>query len=293
MQTNLPRVLRVLLAAAGAALTLGAQAQLADGPTIKSLRDTGIIKLGYREASPPLSFKAPSGQPAGFIVEICDRAMGVLREQFKLPNLKVEWVPVTAENRFEALATRKIDLECGTTTVTLGRMERVDFSSFTFLDSGTMMVLAAAGMKRVPDVAGKRVAVVEGTTAASRLAAAIKRGAFRAELVNFRSGPDALAALRGGKVDAYANDRILLAGVAAAEGSGGAGLALLEDDYSVDAYALMMRTDDRAFRIAVNRGLSLVYGLPEFGQIFQRWFGPQARPSGPLITVYLLGSYGD
>jgi polar amino acid transport system substrate-binding protein/glutamate/aspartate transport system substrate-binding protein len=287
------RAVRTLFALTGAALALGAQAQLADGPTIKSLRDTGTIKIGYREASPPLSFKAPSGQPAGFVVEICDRAVGALREQFKLPNLKIEWVPVTAESRFDALTSRKIDLECGTTTVTLGRSERFDFSSFTFLDSGTMLVLASSGMRRIPDAAGKKIAVVEGTTAASRLAAAIKRGAFRGELVNFRNGPDALAALRGGKVDAYANDRILLAGVAVAEGSGGAGLALMEDDYSVDAYALTMRTDDRAFRIAVNRSLSLVYGLPEFGQIFQRWFGAQAKPSPALLTVYLLGLYGD
>jgi polar amino acid transport system substrate-binding protein/glutamate/aspartate transport system substrate-binding protein len=293
MNCNLSRATRALLLAAGAVLALSAQAQLADGPTVKALRDSGKIRLGYREAAPPLSFKAPSGQPAGFIVEICGRAVGSLREQLKLPALEIEWVPVTAENRFDLLAARKIDLECGTTTVTLGRMERVDFSSFTFLDSGTMLVLASSGMKKLVDVAGKKVAVVDGTTAASRLAAAIKRGAFKGELVSFRTGPDALAALRANKVDAYANDRILLAGVAVAEGSGGMGLALLDDDYSVDAYALALRPDDRAFRIAVNRALSQVYGLPEFGQMFQRWFGPQARPSGPLTVVYLLGLYGD
>jgi ABC-type amino acid transport substrate-binding protein len=293
MTFDLPRAARALLLAAGAVLALSAHAQPADGPTLKALRDTGKIRLGFREAAPPLSFKAPSGQPAGFIVEICGRAVGSLREQLKLPTLEIEWVPVTAENRFDLLAARKIDLECGTSTVTLGRMERVDFSSFTFIDSGTMLVLASSGMKKLADVVGKKVAVVEGTTAASRLAAAIKRGAFKGELVNFRTGPDALAALRTGKVDAYANDRVLLTGVAVAEGTGGMGLALLEDDYSIDAYALPMRPDDRAFRIAVNRALSQVYALPEFVPMFQRWFGPQARPSGPLTVVYLLGIYGD
>ncbi len=42
--------------------------------------------------------------------------------------------------RIDDVAERKVDAECGTTTITLSRMETVDFSVPIFVDGGSALV---------------------------------------------------------------------------------------------------------------------------------------------------------
>ena len=167
-------------------------------------------------------------------------------------SLAVKWVPVTSANRFDQVTSGAIDLECGNTTVTLGRQERVDFSNMTFVDGGAVLVLAESKLGRLADLAGKTVGVKPGTTTETSLKAALKEKLIDARVVNVKDEAEALAALNDKRIDGYAADRVVLVGNVILARSD-IKYTLLQDDFSFEPYALMMRRDP-AFRLAVNRG---------------------------------------
>ncbi|MCG6877105.1 MAG: amino acid ABC transporter substrate-binding protein [Betaproteobacteria bacterium] len=270
--------------------SLPAHAQALTG-TLKKIRDTGVVNLGFRETSPPFSSMGAERRPIGYSVDLCTHVVGAVQKQLALPTLKINWVAVTAANRIDQVASGAVDLECGTTTITLSRMERVDFSSMIFIDGASMLVRADSGMRRMADVVGKRVAVVSGTTSEAKLRDAMQREQVKVTLVPFQSEPAALGALRESKVDAYANDRLLLVGLAQAEGA--EKLTLLEEDFSVEPYALMMRRNDADFRLAVNRALAHLYRSVELTDVYDKWFGQYGRPSSILQSAYLFGAYQE
>lgn len=277
---------KLLLALLGLLLACGAQAQTAD--TLKKIRDSKSISLGYRTDSPPFSFAASDGQPAGYTVDLCKRVVAGIERALGGGNLAVKWVPVTSANRFDQVTSGAIDLECGNTTVTLGRQERVDFSNMTFVDGGAVLVLAESKLGRLADLAGKTVGVKPGTTTETSLKAALKEKLIDARVVNVKDEAEAMAALNDKRIDGYAADRVVLVGSVVLARSD-IKYTLLQDDFSFEPYALMMRRDP-AFRLAVNRGLVQVYRSGAIREIFDRWLAPLGKPGPLLAAMYYLNT---
>ncbi len=190
-------------------LAAGAHAQ-GTSPTLKRITDARSITLGHRTDSPPFSFVGDDRQPTGYSVDLCKRVVASLQQQLKLPELKIKWVPVTAESRIPAVVKGEVDLECGTTTATLTRQETVGFSNLIFVDGGGILLRSDHPAQRLADFAGKRIAVTAGTTAEKRLPEVLKSRAIKAQIVVMKGELEPLAAVEGGKVDAYANDRVVL-----------------------------------------------------------------------------------
>ena len=277
---------KLLLALFGLLLACGAQAQTAD--TLKKIRDSKSISLGYRTDSPPFSFAASDGQPAGYTVDLCKRVVAGIERALGGGNLAIKWVPVTSANRFDQVTSGAIDLECGNTTVTLGRQERVDFSNMTFVDGGAVLVLAESKLGRLADLAGKTVGVKPGTTTETSLKAALKEKLIDARVVNVKDEAEAMAALNEKRIDGYAADRVVLVGSVVLARSD-IKYTLLQDDFSFEPYALMMRRDP-AFRLAVNRGLVQVYRSGAIREIFDRWLAPLGKPGPLLAAMYYLNT---
>ena len=266
-------------------LAVGAQAQ--DTGTLKKVRDAKSITLGYRADSPPFSFTGPDGQPAGYSVDLCKRVAASLERSLG-GSLAIKWVAVTSANRFDQVTGGAIDLECGNTTVTLGRQERVDFSNLTFVDGGGVLVLAESNLNRLADLAGKTIGVKPGTTTETSLKAALKDKLIDAKVVMVKDEAEALAALNEKRIDGYAADRIVLVGnVIRARAD--IKYTLIQDDFSFEPYALMMRRDP-AFRLAVNRALSQVYRSGAIKEIFDRWLAPLGKPGPLLAAMYYLNT---
>jgi len=198
-------------------------------------------------------------------------------------------VPVTAETRIPAVTKGEIDLECGTTTATLSRQETVGFSNLIFVDGGGILLRIDHPAQRLADLAGKRIAVTAGTTAERRLPEVLKQRLINAQVIVMKGEQEPLAAVESGKVDAYANDRVVLFGLAV-KGKEPAKLALLNSDFSFEPYALMMQRNDPSFRLAVNRALARVYTTDAIGEIFNRWFGKFGAPSDLLLSMYYLNA---
>ncbi len=273
------------------ALALPAAAQ-DSGPTLGKLRSANEIVLGYRESTMPFSFTGGDGQPAGYSIDVCKAVVASLRDQLKLGALPIRWVAVTAESRLPAVAQGRVDMECGATTMTFARFDQVDFSAPVFVETGAVLARADSNIRRIADLGGKRIAVGVATTAEQALRARLKADLISAEIVVVKNAAEALEALDAGRVDGYANDRILLVG-SVVQGRDAKKYVITEDDYSFELYGLALRRNDSAFRVAVNRGLAQLYRGPGMVEIYKRWFGPFGPPGTLLQAMYYLNTLPD
>jgi glutamate/aspartate transport system substrate-binding protein len=255
----------------------------AASPVMDRIKASGTITFAYREGAAPFAFKARNGRPQGYSVELCEKVAATIGKTLAVPNLRIEWRPVDAATRIDAVAGGRVDAECGTTTITLTRMERVDFSVPIFVDGGSMLVRARDNYTRLVDLKGRKIAVIPGTTTEPALQRALKVIEINAELVPVKSGAEGLAALQAGKADAYASDRVVLAGLKLGE-PGGDDLVLLNNDFSFEPYGLVLPRDDPDFRLAVNRALVGMYKSGEIDAVYVKWLAPLGRP-GPLLNA--------
>ena len=278
-----------LAAATVAALmtTLGA----ASAGVLDRFAQEKVIRIAYREDAPPFSYKDKIGEPAGFMVDLCRTVAKKLAEERNLAALNVVYVPVTAADRFDAIAQQKADLLCEPTSVTLSRRQLVDFSIPTFLDGASLMV-RTDGPKKLDELAGQKVGVVAGTTTEESLRNSLKDAGIGAEVVAAKTHGEGLAMLDDGKISAYFADRSIL--LFLVKDSKAPDKLRLADDYlSVEPYALALPRGDSDFRLAVDRALSHIYRAGEIAGIFERTFGGKAKPSQILQTLYLISGLPD
>ena len=276
----------LFLAALGLSLPAAAQ-------TLDKIRKSGVITLGYIDGAAPFSFADGTGQPQGYSVELCNAVAEGVGAQLKRQGLKVRWVKLTIQDRIDAVRTGKVDLECSTTTWTLSRQQLVDFSLVTFVDGGSLMVKTETNAARLGDLEGKRIAAITGTTTERSLRDALARGKVKAELVAIKTREEGLALLREGQVDALASDRTTLIGVVVMSGRGGGQYKLLDHDFSIEQYALMLRRGDPDFRLAVNRVLAGIYRSGAIEEIYGRWLGPLGPPSVLLSATYFIQTIAE
>jgi len=259
-------------------LAFPAQAQ-----TLERIKKNGVITLGYIDAAAPFSYADANGEPQGYSVDLCRAVASGIAEQLGRRELKQRWVKLTIQNRIDAVRKRQVDLECSTATWTLGRQKRVDFSLITFLDGSTVMMRLGQGVRRLSDLAGKKIAVIRGTTTEAALRGALTRALVAAEVVPVKNRDEGLQQLRAGDIDGFASDRVTLIGIVAQRAAGDA-FSLLDEDFSIEQYALMLPRGDADFRIAVNRPLAKLYRSGDIRGFYDHWLGPLGPPS-PLLTA--------
>jgi len=278
---------RLVVAVALLVLPALVHAQAVDG-ALRKIRDSKTITVAYRTDALPFSFNDDKNQPAGYTVDICKRVVASIEQQLKIQGLKVTWMPATAQNRFDLVSKKQADMECGATTATLSRMEIVDFSNYVFVDSTGVLVRNESGVKTFTDLAGKKIAAIAGTTNERALIAALKARLVNGTVVTVKSRDEGLDALEKGTVDAFASDKILIAGLSV-KVRDTSKYTMLTDDLSVEPYAIMLPRGDANMRLAVNRALAQVYRSPEIVDIFNRWFGAFGKPTVLLEAVFFLG----
>jgi ABC-type amino acid transport substrate-binding protein len=270
-----------------ALFSLGVQAA-APGALAK-IKSSKTITLAYAPNAAPFSFDDEKAKkPAGYSIDLCERVVASIQQQLGLSEIKIKWVPGTTPERLAMVADGKADMECGVTTVTLKRQEKVDFSNITFVQSGGVLARADAGVKSSRDLGGKKLAVVAGTTTEKRVTEALGRDKIMAEVVPFKERAEAFKALEDGKVQALAGDKIVLVGLVARDKTGGR-FVMLGEEFSIEPYGFALRRGDADLRLAVNRGLAHTYASVEIVPIFDRWFAP-FKPTDLLKALYLFSA---
>ena len=264
------------------------QAMALDG-RLKKIADSRTVNIAYRTDAMPFSYTDEKKEVTGFTIDLCKRVVDSIAHQLNLKDLKINWVRVTVQTRFEAVAKGQADMECGSSTVTLSRLKQVDFSSYTFVESTGLLVKAASGLGSFADLAGKKIAVIAGTTNERAINAQLKRRQFAATVVPVKSSDEAIAALESGKADAFASDKLLLVG-ASEKSKDPKSFNVLPDSLSFEPYGIALPRGDAAMRLAVNTGLAQIYGSEEITQIFDSWFAPFGPPSDVMQMVYIMGT---
>jgi ABC-type amino acid transport substrate-binding protein len=259
--------------------------------TLEKIRKAGAITMGYVDGSAPFSFLGEAGQPQGYSVDLCREIASGIRSQLGLATLETRWVALTLQNRLEAVRTGKVDIECSTTTWTLERQKEVDFSLITFVDGGSMLTrVADVSLARLGDFDGKRIAVITGTTTEKALKEIAQRRSIKAEIVTVKTRDAGLQLLDKGKVDGFASDRIVLIGVVLTGKTKGSSFKLLDEDFSVEPYALALPKGDHEYRLAVNRVLARLYRTGEISRVDNPWLGRLGPPSVLLSAAYFIQS---
>jgi len=254
--------------------------------TLKAIKDRKAIVVGYLKDAFPMSFESPSG-PDGYSVELCSRVAAEAGKAVGIEKLDIKYVALTLDNRLDAVASGKVDIECSTTTMTLTRMQKVDFTNMTFVDGGGLAVRKGSAIKNIAGLVGESVAVVPGTTTEKALKAAIAEAYVNTKVISVPDHAAGVAAVQEGKASAYASDRIILAGLLSRSQS--AGLELVPMQFSFEPYGFSLRRNDSDFRLVANRALSRAFRSTDIANIVERYFGG-AKPGDALLLMYLLNA---
>jgi glutamate/aspartate transport system substrate-binding protein len=287
-EVSMLKSLYVTLIVAAGLVAGGAAAQT--GPnTLGKIKSVKAINVAFSPESLPFSFTGANKEPAGYSIDLCKRVIAQIGRAVGEPNLKVNWLSGSVAERLQMVASGRADLECANTTQTQTRLANVDFSNLIFIDGGGFMVSAGSPIKQIPDLAGKKVAVLKGTTTETRLNAVLKSRLVSATVVPIADANAGVTMVETGAVDAYAGDKIKLIGLAV-QAKDPAKLSLLAEELSFEPYAMALPRNDSALRLEVNRALTQVYLSGDVETIFMQWLGKLGRPSGLLAAMYILSS---
>jgi ABC-type amino acid transport substrate-binding protein len=263
-------------------------------PTIENIKRTGTIRIAHRESSVPFSFIGPDNAAVGYSMDLCGKVVNQIRTSLGIKNLEVKYVPVKAPERIPALVEGKADLECGNTTNTPERRKSVSFSVPMFVAGIRVMSDKQLPVERLGDLAGKRVVVAPGTTAAKLVETQNKNYATNMKVVEVKDNADAMKALEGGQADAWVTDDIILHSFRASSKSAERWV-VSRRSLTVEPLAIMMRKDDPAFADVVNKEIRRVMLSGEIQGIYKKWFespvpGPGFNlnlPMGPLLRAFV------
>jgi len=249
---------------------------------MKRIKDSRVVRLGVREAAVPFASINASGQASGYSVDLCLAIVEDLATAIGVSGLRVEYRRVTPADRFEQVVDGRIDLECGATTNTAERSERVAFSPPTFIAGTQLLVKRGSPVRSVRDLHGRKVVVVRDTTneaAMQHWASDAKRGLQVEAAEDYEA---ALARVASGEVAALAADDVLLVGYIA-ERNLRREYAVVGELLSYEPYGIMYAKDDGPMRALVHATFKRLATSGEIRAIYNKWF-IRSLPSGVRLS---------
>ena len=270
-------VMTAALLAAGLASTASAQ-------TLQKVADANKISVSYREASVPFSYLIGSKTAIGFSVELTEAVIDDVRKKTKKPNLEVNYMAVTSQNRIPLMVNGTIDLECGSTTNNSTRAKDVTFSTNIFYTGTRLLTKKDSGIKNYADLAGKTVASTTGTTNAQVIRKYSADKKLDMQIVLGKDHDDSLLLVENDRAKAFAMDDILLFGLRA-NSKNPAALEVVGDSIQVEPYACFMRKDDPEFKKLVDGTLARLIKTGEFNRLYTKWFMSPIPPKGVNLNL--------
>ena len=250
--------------------------------TLPKIYETGVIRIGHRENSPPFAFLDARRRPIGYSLDLCDVVVEQVGEHVH-QSLRVEYVPVSPSNRFDLVGSGAVDLECGSTTASAERRTAFDFSPPIFVTGTKLLVKRGSGIRSLRDLQGKTVVLTSGTVHADNMPRLAQRQKVAIQFVFAPDHDASFNILAEGKADAFANDDIQLYGAIALRNAAG-DYRVVGDLLTYADYALMFRRGDAEFAEVVNQAFQRMAKSGETRAIYRRWF-EQRLPDGAKLNV--------
>ena len=268
--------LALTLVAAGLATTAAAQEL---GGTLKKIKDTGAITIGYRESSIPFGYLDDKQQPIGYGTEICMRIADAVKTELKMPNLKVNMQPITSSNRIPLLQNGTIDIECGSTTNSVERQKQVAFGPTYFVINVTAAVKKSSNINSLADLNGKAISTTSGTTAVPLLKSYEKTKSVDVKEIYGKDHAESFLLMADDRVAAFVMDDVLLAGqIANAKNPGD--FKIIPESLRTEPYGPMLRKDDPQFKAIVDRVVGGLMKSGEIEKLYAKWFTSPIPPKG-------------
>ena len=250
--------------------------------TLQKIYETGVIRIGHRENSPPFAFLDAQRRPIGYSLDLCDVVVEQVGEHVH-QSLRVEYVPVSPSNRFDLVKSGAVDLECGSTTASSERRTVFDFSPAIFVTGTKLLVKRGSGIRSLRDLQGKTVVLTSGTVHADSVPRLAQRQKVAIQFVFAPDHDASFKILAEGKADAFANDDIQLYGAIAVRNAA-SDYRVVGDFLTYADYALMFRRGDAEFAEVVNQAFERMAKSGETRAIYRRWF-EQRLPDGATLNV--------
>jgi glutamate/aspartate transport system substrate-binding protein len=248
--------------------------------TLKNIKDTGAITLGFRDSSIPFSYLDDNQKPIGFAMDICYKIVDAVKKELKLDKLEVKLNPVTSATRIPLMANGTIDLECGSTTNNAERQKQVAFTNTHYLTASRYVFKKSSGLKSIDDLKGKTVVSTAGTTNIKQLTEANVSRGLGANIIPAKDHAESFLMVETDRAVAFVMDDILLASLVAGSKS--------PDDYVIskdafskpEPYGIMLRKDDAPFKKVVDAATGALYTSGEGQKIYEKWFTQKIPPKG-------------
>jgi glutamate/aspartate transport system substrate-binding protein len=248
--------------------------------TLKTIRETGAITLGYRDSSIPFSYLDDSQKPIGYAMDICYKIVDAVKAELKLDKLEVRLNPVTSATRIPLLANGTIDLECGSTTNNLERQKLVAFTNTHFLTASRFVSKKASNLNSINDLKGKIVASTAGTTNIKQLTEVNAARNLGITIVPAKDYAEAFLMVETDRAAALAMDDILIAGFVAGSKDPSAYVISTDAFSKPEPYGIMFRKDDPAFKKVVDAATAAFFISGEGQKIYDKWFMSKIPPKG-------------
>jgi glutamate/aspartate transport system substrate-binding protein len=251
--------------------------------TLKKIKDSGAVMLGYRASSIPFSYLNNLHEPIGYSIDLCNEVVKEIGSELEGVEIGVGYKLVRAETRIPAVRSGEIDLECGSTTANFERKKEVAFSPIFFIAGTKLLVPRAFSITSYRDLRDKTVVVTAGTTNEAAVRAISDKQHLGIKILLAKDHDESFAMLREGKADAFATDDVLLYGLVATTKTADQ-YHVVGEYLSYDPYGLMYRKDDPDFTAIVDRTFSRLAQSRELVQLYNKWF-QQRLPTGEQLDL--------
>jgi glutamate/aspartate transport system substrate-binding protein len=248
--------------------------------TLRKIKETGTLTIGYRDSSIPFSYLDDNQKPIGFAIDICSKVVDAVKSELKLDKLAVEFNPVTSSTRIPLLANGTIDLECGSTTNNADRLKQVSFTNTHFLTATRFVSKKSSKLNSIDDLKGKSVVSTSGTTNIKQLTEANAARSLGLNIIPAKEHAESFLMVETDRAVAAVLDDILLASFVAGSKDPDAYVISSDAFSKPEPYGIMMRKDDPAFKKVVDGATAALYQSADGQKLYDKWFMQKIPPKG-------------
>ena len=263
-----------------------AQGAIASSATLDKIKSTGAVTMGVRESSIPMSYTTGDSRFDGFHVEVCRMILNDIKAKLGLSTLRINYQPVTGQNRIPLVQNGTVDIECGTTTNNTARQRDVSFANTLYVEEVRIAVKANSGINSISQLAGKKVATTTGTTSVQLLRKHEKATGVNFDEVFGKDHSDSFLLLESGRADAFVMDGSILAGNIA-NSRNPKDFKIVGEVLSVEPIAIMIRKDDPQFKADVNAAIAKIVANGTMPRLWDKWFLKPIPPKNSVVGLEL------
>ena len=279
-------VMSGIRAALVASTLVCAQSAIASSSTLDKIKATGAVTMGVRESSIPMSYTTGDSRFDGFHVEVCRMILNDIKDKLGLSTLRINYQPVTAQNRIPLVQNGTVDIECGTTTNNTARQRDVSFANTLYVEEVRIAVKANSGINSISQLAGRKVATTTGTTSVQLLRKHEKATGVNFDEVFGKDHADSFLLLESGRADAFVMDGSILAGNIA-NSRNPKDYKIVGEVLSTEPIAIMVRKDDPQFKAAVNAAIAKIVANGNMPKLWDKWFLKPIPPKNSVVGLEL------